>query len=72
MTALVAEMTKEELVQVIEPVIERKLMDLFDDLDAGLELKPSVRERLLRQREMVAQGERGQLFGEVMKELGLS
>jgi len=72
MTTLVAEMTKEELVQVIETVIERKLMDLFDDLDAGLELKPSVRERLLRQREMVAQGERGQLFGEVMKELGLS
>jgi hypothetical protein len=72
MTTLVAEMTKEELVQVIETVIEQKLMDLFDDLDAGLELKPSVRERLLRQREMVAQGERGQLFGEVMKELGLS
>jgi hypothetical protein len=72
MTTLVAEMTKEELVQVIETVIERKLMDLFDDLDAGLELKPSVRERLLRQREMVVQGERGQPFGDVMKELGLS
>jgi hypothetical protein len=64
MTTLVAEMTKEELVQVIETVIEQKLMDLFDDLDAGLELKPSVRERLLRQREMVAQGERGQPFGD--------
>jgi hypothetical protein len=64
MTTLVAEMTKEELVQVIETVIEQKLMDLFDDLDAGLELKPSMRERLLRQREMVAQGERGQPFGD--------
>jgi uncharacterized protein YbcI len=72
MTTLVADMTKEELVQVIETVIEQKLMDLFDDLDAGLELKPSVRERLLRQKETVAQGERGQLFGDVLQELGLS
>jgi hypothetical protein len=72
MTTLVADMTKEELVQVIETVIEQKLMDLFDDLDAGLELKPSVRERLLRQKETVAQGERGQLFGDVLDELGLS
>jgi hypothetical protein len=72
MTTLVADMTKEELVQVIETVIEQKLMDFFDDLDAGLELKPSVRERLLRQKETVAQGERGQLFGDVLQELGLS
>jgi hypothetical protein len=72
MTTLVADMTKEELVQVIETVIEQKLMDLFDDLDAGLELKPSVRERLLRQKEAVAQGERGQHFGDVLQELGLS
>jgi hypothetical protein len=70
MTTLVAEMTKEELVQVIETVIEQKLLDLFDDLDAGLELKLGVRGRLLRQQEMVAQGERGQLFTDVIHQIG--
>lgn len=64
-------MTKEELVQVIETVIERKLLELFDDPDDGLKLKQSVRDRLLHQQEMVAQGERGQPFNDIVQQLDL-
>ena len=38
METLVAQMTKEELVQIIEAAIERKLLELFDDFDEA-ELK---------------------------------
>ncbi len=71
MTTLVAQMTKEELIQVIETVIERKLLELFDDSDDGLELKQDVRDRLLHQQEMVAQGERGHPFDDIVQQLDL-
>ncbi|HRV92141.1 MAG TPA: hypothetical protein P5526_08260 [Anaerolineae bacterium] len=70
MTTLVAQMTKEELIQIIESVIERKLLELFDDLD-DTELKQEVRDRLLRQQEKVAQGERGHAFDDIVRQLDL-
>ncbi len=71
METLVAQMTKEELVQIIESVIERKLLELFDKFD-DVELKPEVESRLLHQKEMVAQGERGHAFEGIVQQLDLS
>ncbi len=71
MTTLVAQMTKDELIEVIESIIERKLFEIFTGFEEEVELKQSVRDRLLRQKRMVAQGERGQSFDSVVQQLGL-
>jgi len=60
MSTLVTQMTKDELIEVIETVIERKLIELFGALDEETELKQAVRNRLLHQKQMVDEGERGQ------------
>jgi len=64
-------MTKEELREMIETSIEQKLLEILGDPDEGLEIRESVRDRLLRQREAVAAGERGQPFDDVVQQLGL-
>ena len=68
MDTLVAQMTKEEFVQTIESVIERKILELFGDA----ELKPEVTERLIHQKKMVTQGDRGHAFDDVVQQLGLA
>jgi len=70
METLVAQMTKEELIEVIEAIIERKLLELFDNVDS-LELKPEVESRLLRQKALVTQGERGHIFEDIVQQLDL-
>ena len=67
----VTEMTKEELREMIETVIEEKLLELLGDPDEGLPIQKTVRDRLLRQREEVASGERGEPFEEVTRRLGI-
>ncbi len=64
------EMTKEELIQLIETVIDRKLLEVFD-VDDEVELKPDVRERLIRQRAAVERGERGASFDDIVQQLDL-
>lgn len=66
----VAQMTKEELREMIETIIEEKLLELFGDPDEGLPIRKTIRERLLRQKEAVAKGERGEPFEEVIQRLG--
>ena len=66
-TTTVAEMSKDELHDMIEQVIEQKLLEILGDPDEGLEIRKSVRERLLRQKEAVAAGERGRPFEELGK-----
>lgn len=66
-TATVAEMSRDELREMIEEVIEQKLLEILGDPDDGLEIRKSVRERLLRQKEAVAAGERGRPFEEVVE-----
>ncbi|WP_322802415.1 hypothetical protein [Thermoflexus sp.] len=68
---IVAQMTKEELREMIETIIEEKLLELFGDPDEGLPIRKTIRERLLRQKEAVAKGERGEPFEEVIRRLGL-
>ena len=71
MAATVAQMTKRELREMMETLIEQKLLELLGDPDEGLEIRKSVRARLLRQRKAVAAGERGRPFEDVVRQLGL-
>jgi len=64
-------MSKDELKEMIEVTIEQKLLELLGDPDEELEIKKSVRERLLRQKKAVAVGERGEPFEDVVRRLGL-
>ncbi|MEW5829703.1 MAG: hypothetical protein AB1846_12490 [Chloroflexota bacterium] len=71
MTELVIHISKEELRELIEAVIDEKFTEFFGDPDEGLELLDSVKDRLERQRQAVARGEFGKDIGEVIKELKL-
>ena len=56
---------------VIEATIEQKLVELLGDPDEGLSLRKLVRDRLLRQKQAVASGERGEPFENVVHRIGL-
>ena len=75
MSNTIAQMTKQEFKEMLEPLletlIERKLLEILGDPDGGLEIKAAVQKRLLRQGQAVAAGERGQPFEDVVKQLGL-
>jgi hypothetical protein len=71
MATTVGQMTTDELREMIGVVVEQKLLELLGDPDEGLELRKTVRERLLRQKQAVAVGERGAPFAEVVQRLGL-
>ena len=67
----VAQMTRDELQEMIGAVVEQKLVELLGDPDQGLSLKKSVHDRLERQMACVADGERGELLNDVAQRLGL-
>jgi len=71
MMTTVAQMTREELWEMIEAAIEQKLLEILGDPDEGLEIRETVRDRLLRQKEAVVAGERGQPLEDVVQQLGL-
>jgi hypothetical protein len=71
MSVTVAQMSKDELKEMLEMTVEQKLLELLGDPDEGLEIRKSVRERLLRQKKAVAAGERGEPFEDVVRRLGL-
>ena len=75
MANTVAQMTQEEFSNMIEtllePLIERKLLEILGDPDEGLEIRDAVRQRLLCQKRVVAAGERGKPFEGVVQQLGL-
>ena len=72
MAKIVAEMTADELKQLVGLAVEQKLIELLGDPDKGLVLRESVRKRLLRQRRAVAKGERGELLDVVVRRLKLA
>ncbi len=73
MVSTIAQMTKEEFKEMLEPMletlIEHKFLEILGDPDEGLEVRATVRQRLLRQKQLVASGSRGQLFEEVVRQL---
>ncbi len=71
MATKVAQMTKTELQEMIETTVEQKLLELLGDPDEGLRLKKLVRDRLLKQKQAVAAGERGEPIKEALRRLGL-
>ena len=71
MANMVAEMTKDELREMMDAVIEQKLLEILGDPDEGLEIRESLQDRLLRQKKAVAAGERGEPFEDVVRQLGL-
>lgn len=71
MATTVSQMTPDELKEMIGDLIEQKLLELLSDPDEGLELKPSVRARLLRQKKAVAGGARGDSFEKVASRMRL-
>ncbi len=71
MASKVAEMSPKELQKMIGTVVEQKLLELLGDPDQGLEVKKSLRNRLLRQKKKVALGQRGEKLAEVAKRLNI-
>lgn len=69
--ATVAQMTQDELREMIETAVEQKLLELLGDPDKGLPIRKTVRDRLLRQKQAVASGERGAPLEDVIRRLGL-
>ena len=67
MAARVADMTADELGAMIETLIDRKLAEWLGEPDAGLELQEGLRERILRQRDDYASGDRGTSIEELVK-----
>lgn len=68
----VAEMTDDELRELVGTAVERKIVELLGDPDTGLALRENVRKRLLRQKRAVAKGERGELLSTVTRRLTLA
>ena len=72
MATKVAQMTADELTEMIGTIVEQKLIELFGDPDEGLIMAKSLRNRLIRQKKATAKGERGELFEDVIMRLGLA
>jgi hypothetical protein len=70
-TDTVAQMSIAEFREMIEVIIEQKLLEMFGDPDEGLKIREIVRNRLLAQREAVATGERGESLEDVVQQLDL-
>ena len=68
----VAEMTPEELKEMLGELIEDKLTEVLGDPDRGLALQETVRERLELQKSEIERGERGESFDDVARRLGLN
>ena len=67
----VAQMTKDQFREMLEGIVEQKLVELLGDPDEGLPIRKSVRDRLLRQKRQAALGDRGEPFEDVVKRLCL-
>jgi hypothetical protein len=68
---MVAQMTTDELREMIEAAVEEKLLELLGDPDERLPIRKSMRDRLLAQKQRVAEGERGRPLEEPGRRLGL-
>jgi len=69
MNNTVGQMTKDEFADLVESIVERKLLELLPDPDRGLDLREEVRERLRRQQADVAAGERGRGLEDIVRAL---
>ncbi|HEX3602118.1 MAG TPA: hypothetical protein VHU84_18335 [Lacipirellulaceae bacterium] len=68
--ALPAEL-REAIESFVEHAVDQKLQELLGNPDEGLEVREELIQRLQKQQQRVASGERGQSMEEVMRELEL-
>ena len=71
MSVKVAQMTVEDLRQVVNEMVEEKLAVLFKDSEDDLEFTDELKEILARQSERIKQGDRGESLADVVARLGL-
>ena len=71
MATKLADMTREEFSEIVEEIVERKLMDLLDDPDRDQEIQETLKRRLIQQQSAVANGERGTSLNDVLAQLNL-
>ena len=71
MNTKVAQMTVDELREVIGAVVEEKLAVLFKDVEEDLEFTDELKEILARQDQRIKNGDRGELLENVIARLGL-
>ena len=72
MDSLVSNLTIEEFKDLIETSVEKKIAEFFQDADFGLDLKESIKKRLLEQRQDIQKGDYGRDLNEVLQEMGIS
>ena len=72
MSVKVSQMTDVELRLLIDEIVEEKLLALLGDDEDNLSLKEDLRKRLLDQKENVKNGDRGEVFEDVVSRLGLN
>ena len=71
MQTSISQMTKDELREVIESAVEKKLYEIFIDPDEGLEIKDKLKKRLIKQKKEVDKGDIGQSFDNIIKQLNI-
>jgi len=71
MSVTISQITKEQLRELIEDIVEQKILELLGDPDEGLLIKEETIERLKKQKIETKVGNRGRPFDEVIKELAL-
>ncbi len=67
----VSHMTAEELKEIVEDAVEKKLFEIVVNPERGLKLKPAIRKRLRSTLKAQRQGARGLPAAQVAKKLGL-
>ena len=71
MSDTVADLTKDELREMIGELIEEKLVELLGDPDEGLVIRDAIKSRLQQQMKNVAAGDRGEPLEDVVRRLAL-
>lgn len=69
MTETVGQMTPSELGDLIENILEQKLLEMLKDPDTRLELNEDVLKRLQQQQKSVYQGDRGLSLDDARRQL---
>lgn len=72
MSVEVLQISTQDLRVMVDEMVEEKLAALLNDPDDDFEITDELRERLLRQRKNVANGEFGEAFEDVVTRLGLN
>ncbi|NOT48422.1 MAG: hypothetical protein HOP17_11825 [Acidobacteria bacterium] len=71
-TTVETKLTTEELRQMVDSMVEEKLVSILGDDEDHLEIRDEVKARLLRQRAEMKNGQNSVSFEEAMTRIGLA